>query len=91
MTEEELSMRNILDVIESVRESPTTYLDPPGISCLKSFLDTYEFTVDDSNDIAEHPYKPFDRFSAWVAARFDWYEHTAGWCNIILKETNNNV
>lgn len=57
---------------------------------MQPYLYGYLHAVEDSADDQPETNPPFSRFNAWVAAKFDWYEPTAGWCRIILKESGGD-
>lgn len=85
---------NIYKLIEEMRAHPGLYLGTPHISTLRSFLDGYQMALHDFN-IKEIPKDtllplPFDLFHDYVALKFDYYESTSGWCNMILDQTAYN-
>lgn len=56
---------------------------------LKAFIDGYLYAswvkeMDDKDGDA------FEGFNDWVANHFGWRESTAGWKNIILKDSNGS-
>lgn len=77
-------------MIDLVRDRPAMYMGDYSISKMDAYLHGYLKATDDSGVEVKSTGPPFGRFHDWVAARFDWHESTAGWCNIILKENDHN-
>jgi hypothetical protein len=61
------------------------YLGECSLIRLRAFIDGYSFMAHES-EIELHDKPDFGGFHDWVAAKFEWRESTAGWCNIILEE-----
>ena len=77
-------------MIEDMRVRPAMYLGTSSVTKLQSFLDGYQaalynFDIEEIQDILLP--LPFWFFHEYVARRFDYYESTSGWCNMILDQT----
>ena len=83
---------SIFDLIkeESFRKRTAMYIGEKKISLLKGFMDGYFHGLDAKEIHLRETEPKFAKFHDWVANYFKWYESTAGWKNIILKECGNN-
>ena len=80
--------------IEDMRARPAMYLGALSIVRLRSFLNGYQMALCDFN-LKENAHDmllplPFWFFHEYVAHRFDYYESTSGWCNMILNQTGHD-
>lgn len=66
------------------------YLGDKKISTLRTFLDGYNFATQIHHVDCSNEYPPFWYFHEWAMDQYGWYESTAGWKNIILKENDND-
>jgi len=76
---------DVYQTITLIRSRPTMYIGSHSLIRLRAFLDgcfymAHEYGI----ECCERP--SFGGLHDWVAKRFGWYESTAGWCNIIVKE-----
>ncbi len=53
-------------------------------------MDGYFYALDAMEIHLREPEPKFEKFHDWTAKYFGWKESTAGWKNIILKESNEN-
>lgn len=85
-------MKDIYDIIELICPRPAMYIGENRISSLRTFLDGYSLALSTHEINKENNKKviPFWFFHTWVAKYYNWYESTAGWNNIILKENSGN-
>jgi len=74
---------------ESFRTRPGMYIGEKKISILRAFIDGYFYATESKNTTSSEKEK-FAEFHDWVANYFGWYESTAGWKNIILKECDGD-
>lgn len=74
---------------ENFRNRPAMFIGEKKISILRAFIDGYLLGAERDNTTLREKEK-FAEFHDWVANYFGWYESTAGWKNIILKECNGN-
>lgn len=81
----------IYNIIEQIRPRPGMYLGERSITRLRSFLDGYQSALSDLGirEVSEDTLLPLPLqcFHDYVALRFDYYESTSGWCNMILDQT----
>lgn len=82
-------MVNIDGLIDTIKQRPGMYLGRNSVSYLRVFLDGYFLALRD-NGITTDIYPPFWFFHEWVAHYYGWSSSVAGWCNIILKENNQD-
>jgi phosphoribosylanthranilate isomerase len=81
---------NIYDLLNYIHPRPALYLGSKSILRLRSFLDGFGHAFDVQG--TKFDWKKFyseDNFHDYVAKYFGWYESTAGWENIILKQCEN--
>ena len=86
-------MNSLYDIIEEIRPRPVLFLGRLSITSLRDFLGGYQMALDKLK-INEN-YRlllplPFWFFHEYVAIIYNYYESTSGWCNMILKQANNN-
>ncbi len=74
-------------VAESFRMRTAMYIGDNKISTLKSFIDGVEYAMDVYEIEKE---SPLEGFHDWVADYYGWYESTAGWKNVILRESGES-
>lgn len=84
-------MKNIYGLLEIIRQRPGIYLGQRSLTALKGFIDGYSFAIVENNILVEEEIPPFRQFHDWVARYYKWYESTAGWKNIILKEVGDEA
>ena len=82
---------SIFDLLESenFRRRPGMYLSSPTISILFGFITGYFYAVD-ANDVTLKDMDKLNGFNDFVANHYGWLESTAGWRNIILKESGGD-
>lgn len=78
-----------LIVSESFRKRPGMYIGENSISLLKAFLDGIAYAID-VNKIDPKEDLNLEGFNDWVAKKYNYFESTAGWKNIILNENNQD-
>ncbi len=66
------------------------YIGDNKISTLRSFLNGYQTASDIHQIQQENVFPQFWYFHEWAMHKYNWYESTAGWTNIILKENDND-
>ena len=71
---------------DSFRKRTAMYIGEKNINLLKGFMDGYFYGLDSKEIHLRETEPKFKKFHDWVANYFNWYESTAGWKNIILKE-----
>jgi hypothetical protein len=80
---------SIYDLLTEIRARPAIYLGEWSLIRLRAFIDGYRFMAQEQGmEPGDQP--DFDGFLDWVATRFGWRESTAGWCNIILRESGDD-
>ena len=80
---------NVYETIASIRPHPAMHIGYHSLTRLQSFLDGCFYMAEKyAIRLCEHP--DFHGFHDWTAERFGWKESTAGWCNIILQESNGD-
>ncbi len=79
-------LKELLEM-ESFRSRTEMYIGEKKISILKSFFDGIYYSLEAYELKEENIFEGFDN---WVANYYGWNESTAGWKNIILKESENN-
>jgi hypothetical protein len=84
-------MKNIYELLVLIRQRPGMYLGQRSLTALRSFIDGYYFALRENNILVEEEIPPFWQFHDWVARYYKWYESTAGWKNIILKEVGDEA
>jgi hypothetical protein len=80
---------SIYDLLAKIRVRPAIYLGEWSLTRLRAFIDGYCYMAYERG-IEPGDQPNFDGFHDWVAAKFGWRESTAGWCNIILQESNGD-
>jgi hypothetical protein len=85
-----MPMTNMYDLIDLMKVRTGMYLGESKISNMSSFLDGYLFCSQIHNIKQEKVFPPFWYFHEWAKEKYNWYESTAGWKNIILQENNND-
>lgn len=83
-------IRNIYDLIDLLEKRPAMYLGDKNISCLRSFLDGYQFAQESNKPFTEEVFPPFWYFHEWAMHQYGWGESTAGWKNILLDENGGD-
>lgn len=80
--------QSIFDLIvdEDFRKRTAMYLGEKKISILRGFIYGYFYGLDVKEIHLRESEPNFDKFNDWVVTYYNWYESTAGWENIILKE-----
>jgi hypothetical protein len=83
--------KTLADLLElkQFREKTPMYIGDWTITSLKAFIDGYLYAswvkeMDDEDTVR------FGKFHDYVANYFGWFDSTAGWKNIILKESNGD-
>ncbi len=79
----------IYDWIDQIRKRPWMYIGKHSITQLHIHL-WWFLTWIEINGLYSFENPPFDLFHEWTAHKFWWYESTAWWANIILKESDND-
>jgi hypothetical protein len=85
-----INVNNIYDLIELMKQKPAMYMGDNKISTMRTFLDGYKFSSMVHNIKSEKVFPPFWYFHEWAKEKYNWFESTAGWKNIILEENNND-
>ena len=76
--------------LQSFRTKAAMYIGEKKISVLAGFFNGWDFCLN-CHEIKEQRLSPVSReFSDFVAKHFGWFESTAGWKNIILKESEGD-
>lgn len=84
-------MKNIYELLEMIKQRPGIYLGQRSLTALAGFIGGYFFAIAENNILVEEEIPPFRQFHDWVARYYKWYESTAGWKNIILKEVGDEA
>lgn len=87
-------MNNLLEIQELInsynfRNRIGMYLGEKNIHILNGFLHGFQY-AEDLYGISKDQVHFLEGFHDYVAKYYDWYESTAGWKNIILKESDND-
>lgn len=83
-----IKITSIYELIDLIKVRPGMYIGDNKISTLYTFLGGYQFASMVHNIEDEKVFPPFWYFHDWVKEKFNWFESTAGWKNIILEENN---
>jgi hypothetical protein len=83
-------VNNIYDLIEMIKRRPAMYIGDSKISTINTFLHGYCFATEIYKVECPAEFPPFWYFHEWAMDQYNWYESTAGWKNIILKENDND-
>lgn len=86
----EVTINNIYDLIDLMKERSGMFIGENKISAMSSFLDGYQFCARTHNIKQEKVFPPFWYFHEWAIETYKWYESTAGWKTIILQENDND-
>ena len=79
----------MLELLDAVRGHPG-FRDEKSLKRLHAFLAGYESAVGEFHIKDAAVFSDLRPFSEWVAKHYGWAESTAGWCNIILKESGGD-
>lgn len=77
-------MKMIYDLIDKIRRRPTLYIGYASPTHLHSFLLGYYFST--KGEMTQNEIPSFGKFNDWVAKKFDYYESTSGWANMIENQ-----
>lgn len=88
MTERPKSLFDILD-LEHFRKRTPMYTGDWTITSLAAFINGFGLATS-INNLNDNDTFRFNEFPDWIAKYFGWFESTAGWKNIILKECNGD-
>ncbi|MEH2350995.1 MAG: hypothetical protein V7K55_23920 [Nostoc sp.] len=84
-------MKNIYEILEMMRPRPQMFLGQRSLTALRGFISGYFFAMEENGILIEEENPPFSQFHDWVARYYKWYESTAGWKNIILREVGDEA
>ncbi|MEH1845679.1 MAG: hypothetical protein V7L25_11940 [Nostoc sp.] len=84
-------MKNIYEILAMIRSRPAMYLGQRSLTALDGFIGGYSFALGENGIFYGEETPPFTQFNDWVARYYKWYESTAGWKNIILREVGNEA
>ena len=84
-------MKSIYELLEMIRQKPGMYLGQRSLTALRGFISGYYFGREENDMLVEEEIPPFRQFHDWVARYYKWYESTAGWKNIILREVGDEA
>lgn len=73
---------SIYNVLEAIRKRPGMYVGEIDLNYINSFIWGYEMAMDDAGveDVSRPEFRKFHEF---VRAKYNYYESTAGWANMI--------
>lgn len=83
-------INNVYDLLDLIRPRAALYIGDNKLSSLSAFLSGYFFSESNNSIEANNEFPPFWYFHEWAMVQYKWYESTAGWKHIILKENNND-
>ena len=85
-------IKRIYQLIESdhFRTKPNLYIGDRNITTLYNFLNGAFFALKIHEVESRESEPDFRKFHDWVADHYNWFESTAGWKNIILKECDGD-
>jgi hypothetical protein len=81
---------NLYKILWLIEKRPGMYIGTNELSDLKQFINAYTFCADMHDIEEEKIFPPFDYFHEFIQKKYNWFESTSGWCNMILKENNDN-
>ncbi|MEH2082307.1 MAG: hypothetical protein V7K89_20695 [Nostoc sp.] len=84
-------MKNLYETLEMMRPRPQMFLGQRSLTALSGFIGGYFFAMEENGILIEEENPPFSQFHDWVARYYKWYESTAGWKNIILREVGDEA
>ncbi|MEH2004939.1 hypothetical protein [Nostoc sp.] len=84
-------MKNLYETLEMMRPRPQMFLGQRSLTALSGFIGGYFFAIEENGILIEEENPPFSQFHDWVARYYKWYESTAGWKNIILREVGDEA
>ncbi|OYE04252.1 hypothetical protein [Nostoc sp. 'Peltigera membranacea cyanobiont' 232] len=84
-------MKNLYEILEMMRPRPQMFLGQRSLTALSGFIGGYFFAMEENGILIEEENPPFSQFHDWVARYYKWYESTAGWKNIILREVGDEA
>lgn len=86
----DIKINNQFELIELIKQRPGLYIDSNNITSMQNFLNGYDFACLVNEIEYNNVYPLFWYFHEWVMEKYNWYESTAGWKNIILKNNNDD-
>jgi hypothetical protein len=86
----EFEVRTVYDLFDVIQKKPGLFLPEQSLSALWWFYHGYTSALFAYKLEFEPSALDFRQFHDFVASHYSWYESTAGWRNIILKENNDN-
>ncbi|MCC5664560.1 hypothetical protein LC653_11685 [Nostoc sp. CHAB 5784] len=84
-------MKNLYEILAMIRSRPGMYLGQRSLTALSGFIGGYSFALGENGIFYGEETPPFTQFNDWVARYYKWYESTAGWKNIILREVGDEA
>ncbi|MDM9585591.1 MULTISPECIES: hypothetical protein [unclassified Nostoc] len=84
-------MKNIYEILEMMRPRPQMFLGQRSLTALSGFIGGYFCAMEENGILIEEENPSFSQFHDWVARYYKWYESTAGWKNIILREVGDEA
>lgn len=70
------------DLLKSIEQRPAMWTGETSLKSIHCYISGYYHALLD-NEIVQKPHTD-ELFFDWVAKKFDYYESTAGWVNMIL-------
>ncbi|WP_276381262.1 hypothetical protein [Flavobacterium sp. H4147] len=84
-------MKYLYEHIDTVKIRPSLYVGSSRISDLYIYLNGYQTALRDLKFTEKTLLPlPFWFFHEYVAQKFDYYESTSGWCNMILDQVEHD-
>ncbi len=81
--------KNLKEIFVHLRERPVMYLGTNTITALYNYLNGYGMSFWLNNIKNDEDQNFIDNFDEFVQSYYE-VQTTAGWCNIILKQSNND-
>lgn len=79
---------SVFDVLDMVRAKPGLYFGATSLSRLHAFLAGYDSGLGKFGAVLSR-YDEFYGFHQWIADKLGCSSSTSGWCNMILKHSEN--
>lgn len=81
---------NLYKILWLIEKRPGMYIGTNNLSALHQFINAYTFCANMHDIQEEKIFPPFYYFHEFIRKKYNWFESTSGWCNMILKENNDN-
>jgi hypothetical protein len=82
---------NLYNLLLQMEKRPGMYIGSNKLSDLYRFINGYTFCAGFHNIESEKISPPlFPYFNEFIRKKYNWFESTSGWCNMILEENEND-